>query len=238
MSNNYFQFKQFRIQQDRCAMKVSTDGILLGAWADGTGATHALDVGTGTGILALMLAQRFSALAIEAIEIDKEAFTQASENVDHSRWKERIVLQHTMLQAWKTDKVYELIICNPPYFEPASEVSGKARQLARHQVGLSYSELLHFSRDHLNEKGKLSMILPAGNHKEVSAEAHELGLFLQRETTVKYKLEKDVSRYLIELGRKKPKKLHRDELLIQEGGTNQYSQDFIDLTREFYAFMD
>lgn len=241
MPSSLFRFKQFHIRQDACAMKVSTDAILLGAWADASESFHALDIGTGTGVLALMLAQRFAGLSIEAIEIDGEAYKQARENLEASPWKNRLWIFHKALQAWTPARSFDFIICNPPYFEGGPESRQATQKQARHQSGLSFGEILHFSNKHLNKNGKLSLVIPADGLDRILKEALSSELFPVRKTTVSYTPDKAAARILLEFkkgDKAEMEDLAADSLVVQEGRANQYSAEFVRLTREFYEFMD
>ncbi len=144
MSNSCFQFKQFKINQDRCAMKVGTDGVLLGTWTDVSGVQSILDVGTGTGLIALMLAQRSSAAIISGIEIDGDAAAQAVENVNNSPWREKINIEAVSLQTFtkNTGCRFDLIVSNPPYFNKSLKNPDAQRSVARHSDLLSRQDLL------------------------------------------------------------------------------------------------
>jgi tRNA1Val (adenine37-N6)-methyltransferase len=146
MANDYFRFKEFTIQQDRTAMKVGTDGILLGAWVGVKGVRKTLDVGTGTGLIALMLAQR-GVHELDAIEIDESAARQAMENVAASPWTSRVTVNHVSLQefALRTHSRYDLIVSNPPFYEHAYPTKSQGRAFARHGEGLPYADLLECS---------------------------------------------------------------------------------------------
>ena len=138
MSNLCFEFKQFTVWHDKCAMKVGTDGVLLGAWANVESAKHILDVGTGTGLIALMLAQRTVQADVTAIEIDSMAAIQARENIAHSPWKNRITLFNCDFRYFHDDLKYDLIVSNPPYFVNALKCLDKQRNMARHTDLLYY----------------------------------------------------------------------------------------------------
>ena len=145
MANDYFQFKQFTIRQEKCAMKVGTDGVLLGSWADLTHARRLLDIGTGTGLMAIMAAQRNLELIIDAIEIDPAAFEQARENANNSPWRERIHLFQGEVQAFTPTYKYDIIICNPPFFINSTKNPELNRTLARHCETLSHEDILQVS---------------------------------------------------------------------------------------------
>ena len=143
MSNSFFQFKQFTIQQDQCAMKVGTDGVLLGAWVDLTNKKKCLDVGTGTGLIALMMAQRTAEAHITAVEVDEEAVVQARRNVLNSPWKDRVEMVHCNFLSFQPNQKFDSIVSNPPYFTNNLISPDKQRTLARHNNHMTYSELIN-----------------------------------------------------------------------------------------------
>lgn len=157
-----FQFKQFIIQQDRCAMKVGTDGVLLGAWADG--GTRILDIGTGTGVIALMMAQRFSKAQVMAVEIDGDACQQARENGAKSPFKERVSFIHDTIQHFTAEyerkNCFDCIVCNPPFFENSLKNNNPITSLARHNDQLPWGELVECVNSLITDNGVFSVILP------------------------------------------------------------------------------
>ncbi len=234
MSQNDFRFKQFVVRQDRCAMKVGTDGVLLGSWVTTGDATRILDIGTGTGLIALMMAQKSDAV-IDAIDIDDEATAQAIENFHSSPWSARLnaISQSVQEFASHTQHRYDLIVSNPPYFMGAHPAPSEARNIARHMDdALSIEELTTCVTRLLNPSGRFCVILPymEGMKFLEYAEAH--GLYASHLTKVKTKIDKQEKRLMMEFERER-KKLVEDELVIQEEDMS-YSQHYIDLTREFY----
>ena len=148
-----FIFKQFKIQQDNTAMKVGTDGVLLGAWADSENATNILDIGTGTGLIALMLAQRNLKANITAIEIDEQASLQASENFNNSPWEIRLSIKNLKLQDFVVEEKFDLIVSNPPFFNNTFQANSSERNIARQTETLSFNELLKNTASLLSENG-------------------------------------------------------------------------------------
>ena len=161
MSNPFFQFKQFTIRHDKCAMKVGTDGVLLGAWAGTESCSRILDVGTGTGLIALMLAQRSKAV-VDAIDIDADACLQAQENAESSLFAGRINVFHSDLVdfAQASTHLYDLIVSNPPYFVDSLKCPNLQRNTARHTDTLTLEDLLQYSRKLLAPQGRIALILP------------------------------------------------------------------------------
>ena len=197
--NNYFQFKQFLIRQNKSAMKVGTDGVLLGAWSDVSNAGNILDIGTGTGLIAIMLAQRSEA-KITGVEIEIQAAQEAKENAENSPWHDRINIIHQTFQKYasKTTEKFDTIVSNPPYFTKAVKNKQVEKSLARHNHLLPFNELLIGVSEILTEDGKLSMILPATEAIEFMNQAKNYGLFLSRVTEVKPSLNKEPNRQLME----------------------------------------
>lgn len=235
MSNTYFQFKQFRINQERAAMKVGTDGVLLGAWTNCHDSSLILDIGTGTGLVALMLAQRCAA-KITAIEIDESAAQQASENIQESAWNNRIeVIQTDFLSFHPTsEKRFDLIVSNPPYFENSFKAKGSARTLARHTDSLAYSELIKGASTLLTENGYLSVIVPTDASEYFQQCGLTHGLFLSKKTSVVPSKGKKAKRVLLELCKNEGTTCCEDELTIENGERHEYTPEFISIVRDFY----
>ena len=233
MSNSYFQFKQFTIEQDRCAMKVGTDGVLLGAWTDVSGVQSILDIGTGTGLIALMLAQRSSA-AIYGIEIDTNAAAQAIENVNNSPWRERIKIEVTSLQVFvkNTDCRFDLIVSNPPYFNKSLKNPDIQRSVARHADSLSQEDLITAACALLSDSGRLSVILPAAEGEGFILRAESSWLYCSKKTKVIPRIGVPEKRLLLEFSRMKG--VCREDSLLIEKARHDYSDLFKGLTKEYY----
>ena len=229
-----FDFKQFSIVQKHTAMKVGTDSVVLGAWVNLTCIQTILDIGTGTGLIALMAAQRNSSAQIDAIEINNMAVEEARYNIARSPWKDRIKIMYGKAQdyARKSTKKYDLIISNPPYFSAGTVSPSTKRHQARHDTELPLKELLEVANHLLSPKGALAVVIPAQKKNEFLTIAHEEQLFLSRETSFFSKKGKPVERWLLELKRA-PASTVKDEL-IQYGDNGEWSEDYISLTRNFY----
>jgi tRNA1Val (adenine37-N6)-methyltransferase len=237
MSNTFFRFKQFTINQDRCAMKVGTDGVLLGAWVNLGDVYRILDVGTGSGLIALMLAQRSEKAVIDAIEIDDEAAAQALENINATQWKGRISVIHTSFQEFVNDgRKYDLVVSNPPFFMNLLQAPEPKRNIARHGQKLSYSELLVAMKNLLLPEGRLGIILPAGALSVLIKTAETYDLFPERMTLVKSVPEKNANRILAEFSYSK-KETQIAEITIEKYGRHNYSEEYIALTKAFYISM-
>ncbi|MCX2718931.1 tRNA1(Val) (adenine(37)-N6)-methyltransferase [Lentiprolixibacter aurantiacus] len=233
-----FRFKQFTIHQDRCAMKVGTDSVLLGAWAPVFhNPVSILDIGAGTGLLSLMLAQRSQAEIIDAIEIQDLAFEQCVENFEASQWSDRLYAYHASLQEFvaEVEDQYELIISNPPFHSEVQASAEPSRDLARQNLFLPFPDLLQGVGQLLAPMGIFAVILP---HKEVTSFtdlAATEDLHPIKVLAVRGNPEAPVKRSLIAFARGKTN-FEYDELII-EMGRHVYTQDYIALTRDFYLKM-
>jgi tRNA1Val (adenine37-N6)-methyltransferase len=234
MGNPFFRFKQFTVWHDQCAMKVNTDGVLLGAWAGADDPSTILDIGTGSGLIALMMAQRFPNATIHAVEMDEDAYRQAQKNVDLSGWKSRVSVFHdNFLHFYKnTDTRYNLIVSNPPYFSNSLKNNRVNRTLARHNDSLPYSELIKGVSSLLNPEGKFTVILPA-DACEFESEASLHHLFCSRKMLVKSLPGKPVLRQLLEFSSQKTfsPEWHEMSIYLRD---EEYSDPYIALTRAFY----
>jgi len=233
-----FKFKQFTIFQDRCAMKIGTDGVLLGAWANISHSPEfVLDIGAGTGVIGLMMAQRCYAVSIDAIEIDKDAFEQCVENFEASPWADRLFCYHASLDEFldEVDDKYDLIISNPPFYSEEFSSGDSTRDQARQNSFLPFSLLLKGVSELLAEGGIFALVTPFKEEKRVQEEALKFGLYPSRLMHVKGHPSSEVKRSFMEFQFKKTDVL-RSELTI-ERSRHQYTEEYILLTREFYLKM-
>ena len=236
--NKPFKFKKFTIHQDRCAMKVGTDGVLLGAW---TSVEHnpynVLDIGAGTGILSLMLAQRSHAEQIEAIEIDDDAFEQCAENFENSPWNDRLFCFHASLFEYieAVDQKFDLIICNPPFYTEDYKTDNEARDLARFSDAMPLEHIIFAVINFLSDKGKFSVVIPYKEEKKYIEEASLIDLIPNRILRVRGNEKSEIKRSLIEFSYSD----HPVEIteLIIETERHQYTEDYIKLTKDFYLKM-
>lgn len=237
MATPFFKFKNFTVWHDKCAMKVGTDGVLLGSWATVSDSNRILDVGTGTGLIALMLAQRSNAI-IEAIDIDEAACNQAKENIEASVFKDQIKVYCTSIQnyAASTDQRYDLIVSNPPYFLNSLKGPDNQRNKARHNDTLPLSQLLNGSRKLLTPNGKVSLILPASQQDELNELLPSSRLFKTRETLILPTPQSAPKRILVELSANQAKTCEKTQLIIEEG-RHQYTNDYKELTKDYYLKM-
>ena len=233
MANSYFCFKHFRVEQSNCAMKVGTDGVLLGAWATVKSAKSCLDIGTGTGLLALMVAQRNRDVAVVAIELDDEAVIQAKENVEASPWPNRIQVVHSDVRSYCAVKTFDHIISNPPYFNDSLKSSDTHRSLARHTSTLSYMELLACVKNLLAPQGIFSLILPYDVCTEIIDLSKSHNLYCSRFCKVMPLSNANPKRALMEFSFSNSDTV-LEELVIESGGRHCYSAEYKELTKEFY----
>lgn len=236
MSENTFRFQQFTIHQDKCAMKVGTDAVLLGSWVRPGSADRILDIGTGTGLIALMLAQK-SAADIDAIDIDEGAFLQAKENFRISPWFYRLYIHQESLQEFveKCEKKYELIVSNPPYFHHASKPAGASRSTARHNETLPFCDLIDGVKKLLSPDGVFAVILPFKEGMEFLDLAQSRGLFCHRLARVKTVADKPEKRLLMEFNHYFGL-LIEEEIVIQEDD-HSFSRQYIELTKDYYIHL-
>ena len=232
MPNPFFSFKQFTVYHDRCAMKVGTDGVLLGAWTDLSHSHRILDIGTGTGLIALMMAQRSPEAQITAIDLDAEAVSQARDNIQHSPWKDRIEALLQDVCTYSIDKKFDTIVSNPPYFIDSLKCPDNQRNTARHTDTLDARRLLEKAAELLTSDGRFSLILPADQTDDLFRMAEALGLYPSRWTKVITRPGLPPKRSLIEF-QKKVQPIQTSELVI-ELERHVYSEEYIALTREYY----
>jgi tRNA1Val (adenine37-N6)-methyltransferase len=235
-SGVYFRFKQFKVAHDRTSHKVGTDGVLLAAWVNVEGVKEILEIGTGSGVMALVLAQRTSpACHIDAVEIEALSAQQAAENFAGSPWPDKIKIKHIPIQRFETDKKYDLIISNPPFFINSSLPPERGRSNARHTGELSFVELVEAALKFLSEEGRLALILPTAEANLFIHQARERSIHCYRRCEVQSRKHKPVERILLEFGLK-PRSLLTDNLVIH-GLNDEWSKEYVDLTRDFYLKM-
>ena len=232
MSNNYFKFKHFTIEQSDCAMKVGTDGCLLGGWFDCSDSKRILDIGCGTGLIAIMAAQRCNA-EITGIEIDPKAAQQARYNADNSPWGRQIEIICGDLTEYTTEERFDTIVSNPPYFVNSLKCDDTSRTLARHSDSLDCRTFFCKCAGLLSNNGHISIVIPCDIMDEWKKAAAEQGLYPTRVTLVKTTPKKAPKRVLIEF-RPNPQKQAREDTLILENSPGEYSDDARDILSQFY----
>lgn len=234
-----FQFKQFSVQQDKTAMKVGNDGVLLGAW---TPINHnpfsVLDIGAGTGIIALMLAQRTHAEQIDALEIDEDAYEQAVGNFENSPWADRLFCFHAGLDEFidEPEDEYDLIVSNPPFYSEDYKTDNEQRDLARFQDAMPFEELIEAADLLLSENGIFAVIIPFKEEEKFIALGKEAELYPTKITRVKGTPSSEIKRSLLAFSRNETPHIEIDELII-EIERHVYTQEYIELTKDFYLKM-
>ena len=245
MPNNYFQFKQFTIHQNRCAMKVCTDACLFGALlpagplsfhpAQDEGAFNALDIGTGTGLLALMFAQKNPAALIDAIEIDADAALQAKENIADSSLAERIHVFNEDILAFDDGKQYDYIFCNPPFFEDDLQSPDKVKNNAKHNTSLTLTQLLAVLNKHLTTTGSFAILLPYRRVEYFIAEAAKAGFHLNNQVLVKQTHHHHFFRGILFFKRTAGKLL--SSVITIKDAENNYTPEFTAALKDYYLYL-
>lgn len=226
-----FKFKQFAVEQEDVAMKVGTDGVLLGAWARCVGARRILDIGTGTGVIALQMAQRNPVAQVQAVEIDEVAAKRARANFDMSPWAERLEVVQTAVQEFEPTEKFDLIISNPPYFIDSLLPPDAKRSTARHTHDLTFEELDKAVCRLLAEEGRFALILPETEFERYIALTH---LHLVRRCDVQSVVGGTVKRVMGEFSKHKPVEVERETLAIEVEQRGEFSEEYRTLTKDFY----
>jgi len=234
-----FTFKQFSVHQDRCAMKVGTDSVLLGAWTPVDNHPFSiLDIGAGTGVIALMLAQRSAAQQIDALEIDEEAYEQATDNFENSPWSDRLFCFHAALDEFieEPEDEYDLIVSNPPFYTEDYKTESEQRDLARFADAMPFEDLVEAADMFLSENGIFSVIIPFKEEEKFVALAYQYELYPCKITRVKGTPTTELKRSLLAFSRIENKDFPIDELVI-ETARHIYTPEYISLTKDFYLKM-
>ncbi len=238
MPQEYFEFKQFRIDQDRCSMKVCTDSCVFGAWMAGKIAGKSqqkiLDIGTGTGLLSLMVAQRNSCL-IHAIDIDNNSLLQAKENFQSAPWSHQMQAFCSDVKSWSSNPKYDCIISNPPFYENDLLPAKKGKLDSRHSNSLSLSELIIATERLLTEHGFLGVLLPYSRAEYFEKEALKYSLFVNEKLYLRQSLKHNYFRAIFIL-EKKQKPVVQDEISIRDH-TNEYTAEFVFLLKDYYLYL-
>ena len=216
-------------------MKVGTDGVLIGAWTACNKATNILDIGCGTGLISLMLAQRNDAAVITGIEIEENAFLQSQDNFKNSKWSQRLSIIHTSLQVYQSNTKFDLIVSNPPFFTDSTQANNQYRKFARSTNSLNFKELISKSKTLLSENGIFSVIIPFPRKEEFISMALENNLHLRRICNVKGTSNSPVKRVLMQFNKSQNTIL--EENLILEKERHNYTNKYIDLCKDFYLKM-
>ena len=234
MANPYFQFKQFTVWHDRCAMKVGTDAVLLGSWMQVADARRLLDIGTGCGLIALMAAQRCPKGQVSAVELDPDAALQAQENISRSPWSNRIDVVCTDIRTFHADEPYDVIFSNPPYFVSSLKCPDSKRTTARHTDTLDFDTLMSKAASLLSPCGEFSLVVPTEAVPSLMASAVSHLLHLSRHTLVCTKPGAKAKRTLLAFRKEMPAESIIPETLLIEQSTGRYSDEFQRMVRDFY----
>jgi tRNA1Val (adenine37-N6)-methyltransferase len=233
MANNNFRFKQFTIFQDKAAFKVGTDGVLLGASAYLSGVSSILEIGSGTGLISIMLAQRSKA-SITAIEPDHGSYIQTCENVNRCDWRYRIKVENTSLQNFKPQNgKFDLIVTNPPFFSDSLKSPDTRKSAARHNDSLTSGEILESVSKLLKEEGNLQLILPYVEGNIFIAEASKYRLYCNNILKIKPLLTSEIRRLILTFSRIQKKPVE-NFLTIEHGKRHEFTEEYINLTKDFY----
>ena len=218
-------------------MKIGTDGILLGAWASSHGKTQGIDIGTGTGVIAIMMCQKNPLIKIDAIEISEDAAKDALLNFNNCKWKKNISLLNKDLKKHLPNYKYDLIVSNPPYFNSGYLPNNKDKSLAKHIESLSYNDVLNFANKQLNQNGTVNLILPYSSYENCKKKADEHQLYCKRECIVYPNIRKAPSRILLEFSKEKHQ-IETKKLIIEKDNRHDYTEDYKKLTRDFYTIFN
>lgn len=233
MRNPWFQFKQFKINQAKSEMKLGVDSVLLGSWTKIEKPNRILDIGTGTGVLALMMAQKTTDSIIDAIDIDALSVEQANENFQISKWNERLSAIHTSLQNFKPSYKYDFIISNPPYFRNSQKNLSQRKTQVRHTDSLDYAELIKFVNHYLSENGTFSFVFPYSEFHYVKSILDSYGLCVNNELQVQGKENGEIIRLCLLVSRvceeKTVVKIH-----VRDEKSGVYSKEYKKITDKFY----
>ncbi len=238
MSKAPFKFKKFTVNQDQCAMKIGTDAVLLGAWASIEQQPFSiLDIGAGTGILALMLAQRSQAEIIDALEIDDLAYEQCVDNFEQSPWGDRLFCYHASLDEFveEIEDQYDLIVCNPPFYSEDYKTTSSQRDMARFQDAMPFEHLLESVSILLSKNGVFTVVIPFNEEVKFIETAQKFNLFPNKMLHIKGNPDSDIKRSLIDFSFRESETSIKS--LIIEIGRHQYTQDYVNLTKDFYLKM-
>jgi tRNA1Val (adenine37-N6)-methyltransferase len=242
MPNNYFRFKKFIIQQDRCAMKVTTDGCLFGAWvsekvrSEGLKVKSVADIGAGTGLLSLMLVQKNPEILIDTIEIDNESFEQATGNITASLWKDRVTVIHADVKKFAPEKKYDLIISNPPFYENELKSENQKKNVAHHSNDLSLNDLFIITKNLLTDSGKFFFLFPYKRKKEIEQALNKHDFFADEIILVRQLIQHDFFRFMIRGGIKETGEIKVREISIRND-KQEYTEEFTALLKDYYLYL-
>lgn len=227
-----FRFKQFSIRQENSAMKVGTDGVLIGAWVSPLNPKTILDIGSGTGLISLMMAQRFDKAKIYSVEINEDAALESSFNFRQSEWSNRLHFFHQSFLDFQTKQKFDLIVSNPPFFSGKTKPNSDKRKLARHDDSLHINDLINKSEKLLNKDGIIALVLPFEKIDGIKKAIDKIPLYINRICLVKGNQNSSVKRVLMEICRKN-REIQEESLTI-EHARHQYTEEYTSLCKDFY----
>ncbi len=238
MPNTYFDFKQFRVDQGQSGMKVTTEGCILGAWAHHSAPSRILDIGTGTGLLSLMLAQRYPKTQIEAVELDTETSRQAASNFNNSPWVARLNLRNCAVQEYTPDsgELFDLMICNPPFYQNDLKSADNQKAMATHNDHLTSRMVINTIQRLLKDDGSAFVLYPVFESKDFEKRMGESELSLIDMLCIRDKIDKPIFRRILRIGKEYISTPKQYELVIKDQAGN-YTPDFIDLLRAYYLYL-
>jgi tRNA1Val (adenine37-N6)-methyltransferase len=234
MANNYFKFKQFTIWQDKCAMKVSTTACILGAYTNVEGNT-VLDIGTGTGLLSLMLAQKYKQAQITSIDIDEQAIAQAKYNIANSNFSNQIKVEHCAIQQFKSEFTFDTIICNPPFFENSLPSNSLSKNVAWHNTSLGLQVLLKHIHNLLNPNASAYLLLSYAYYNQVQTYCAQANLYLQKVVFIKHTKEHSIDTFILIITKQKVLLLQEELCIKNKDGS--YTEEFTALMQPYYLFL-
>lgn len=241
MANPYFQFKQFTVYHDRCAMKVATDSCLFGAWAareiqnEKLKIKNVLDIGAGTGLLSLMITQK-NEIELDAVEIDAEATQQAKENIDASPWKNQIRIFNDDILSFQPDKKYDCIISNPPFYENELASGKQKKNIAHHSEQLTIAQLLKTIKVHLQEEGTFFLMYPFKRKEEIEKLLSQNKLHLADSIILKQSIKHAPFRVIVK-GMNKEVGVQKQISISIWNEHQQYTNEFVDLLKDYYLYL-
>lgn len=234
MANQHFTFKQFTIIQDITAMKVGTDGVLLGSISQTKSDAHILDIGTGTGLIALMMAQKHTNAKIDALDIDNSACKQAKENFNNSPWASRLNIYNSDLNSFNSNKHYDCIVCNPPFYRDALSSPDAKRSKARQAEFLLPDDIFEYSTKHLNSEGTLWIIYPIKDLNLIKDIAKNQGFHLHEIWEIKPTIEKPAHRFIGKFEKKESLQIRTHIFAIEKEKRHDYTDEYKEFGKEFY----
>lgn len=235
MPNSSFRFKQFSVKQSASAMKVGTDGVLVGAWAESDNVTEILDIGSGTGLISLMLSQRFPKSAIKGVELDKDAYSESVENVLQSKWADRIQIINGSIQEFAEMQtvLFGLIVSNPPFYQTQYRPVIESRSTARHNDTLPFTDLLESAKRMLADDGRFCVILPADSQSEIEQLCAKMDLCIAKKCNILPTPHKPAKRLMYSIAKQQISTVS-ETIVVESHGRHQYSEEYKNLTKDFY----